>query len=263
MDLQQAWQENKRFLIGALIGLFAFLILRVVVESVFDAHGPALQNQRIASTVNREEYFSQPALAAAEQERDRLAGLQQTLGDAVLFTPSADYLLDGKGAPDLHYEEVARRLRQKLVRGAAELGLDLGERNLSWTAPAGGSDEIRRTLLALGLLDQAASRLLAAHRATLAADENARGVVTIESFKLDPPRAEAPRARGAEPSPVEDHRVSFQFTADYATIVRFLESCRSAQPPLSLESFTLESGRRSNDPPKATGKLLAPVLTRP
>lgn len=264
MDLQQAWQEHKRFLIGCLIGLCVFLIARAVVDSVFDSQTVAAANQKTVTAINRDDHYGRTAQEAATEERERLAGSMRELSEAILFTPAPEFLLEGKGAPDLHYEQVSRRVRQQLVRAAAELGIELNERNLSWAPPAGGTEEIRRTLIALMLLEQGVTRLLAAHRETLAGDPDALGVTSVDSIKIEPSRADAGRARGDATSPIEEHRVAVQIHADYATLYRFLELCRAQRPPLALApEFKLESGKRSGDPLKLTAKLVAPVLRNP
>ena len=39
MDLQDIWQEHRRFILGCFIGLLAFFVVRGIMGSVLDTEG--------------------------------------------------------------------------------------------------------------------------------------------------------------------------------------------------------------------------------
>jgi len=176
----------------------------------------------------------------------------------MVFTPSDEFVLAGKGDPDLHFDAVSRRVKRDLVRRADALGVRLLEKDLEWPAPVG--EEIQPTLIGLNLLEQVAQRLLHAHEQVKGWDGEATGLDAIESLRVVGAGrgSSAARARHNPSDVVQEEKVSFKIRADEATVKLFLEACAGEQPPIALApEFKMTVGRAPGDPLQVSGTMLA------
>jgi len=260
VDAQEVWQENKRWILGVAIGVVVFWIGSSVIGGMYSTSAASRKIRQARKKISGQELYPRQALAAARAQRDALDGELAGLETALLFRPLDEFVLDGKGEPDLHFDQVSRRVKRDLVRRAGSLGVELAEKNLEWVSPVG--DDIQPTLAALCVLEQIALRLMDAHERARAWDPDALGLVAIDSLRVASSGLAGKRsARRSSRSRTEDllheDSVRFKFRADEATAKLFLEQCAAVSPPLTLApDFKLTLGRSPGAPLVATGTLM-------
>lgn len=261
MDLHDIWQENKRWILGVLIGVIVFWIGHSVLQSKYDT---GVETRKIAGHrryVQEEERFTQAALDAARAENESLQSARQKLGAALLFKPTDDFVLEGKGDPSLHFDKVNRDVRSRLLGQADQVGIELAAKDLQWPA-AVGPTEIQETLIGLCLMQETMDRLIAAHERVRGASDEALGLVAIESMKISGKTGggrRLPRRRSpSEDSGVEETALDFRLRADAAVVEQFLEACRSdSERPISVRAFKMQVGRAPGEPVTVQGTLTA------
>lgn len=155
MDLNNYWQENKRFLSFVGIGLATFLVAWYAIDSSFGAELRATRSTR----ARREADLRQPMFAPADLERaktqhDALVLACETLRGSVDFAARPEFRLE-KGQPaSSRYFAVLERTRDELKRLGSRSGLalplDLGMPAVAPTKEA----ELARYLEALDAIDQ-------------------------------------------------------------------------------------------------------------
>ncbi len=155
MDLNNYWQENKRFLSFVGVGLVVFLVAWYAIDSSFGA------DLRIArsATSSRQAELRQPMFAAADLERakgqnDELTRACAALRGAVEFQTRPEFRLE-KGQPATsRYFAVLERSRDDLKRLGSRSGLAL-PLDLGMPAVAPTKElELARYLEALDAIDQ-------------------------------------------------------------------------------------------------------------
>ncbi len=262
MDVHDIWQENKRWILGVGLGYVVWFVADSVIGSMF-ASGPArVAAGKSADALRTNEYYGSPAFQAAQAEQETFQKEHDRLVSALVFEPPEEFRLEGKGTPDVLFYEVGRSVKKRLLEAADNANVDWTERGIAWPTP-NETDEYRAALVGLALLDEAGKRLLEAHRSVVRARPEALGLVAVEFFRVEPSAAARPGRRGLE-EPVVEHRVAFKFTADSETTERFLESCRSKNPPISLApELTIDSGKLPGEPLRVSGKLVAVQLRQP
>jgi hypothetical protein len=252
MDVSAFIQENKRWLLGCLLGLVVFFVGRSVVSAMYDPAPVRAQAFAAVSSLPREVYANQ-TLQALESEAVSLESARRQLEEALAFKQGKTYRLEGQAmAPDQYLGKVGRDLK---------LRIQVKERRgLSWPS-ATKTDEIRAVLFGLELLDEATQRLFAAHDAVRAADTQAMGLMSI-SFVIDEQRqGRNVRRRREEVDPAEGlqmQQVQFEIEADEQTVMRFLESLRVPGRTLALagEGLVWTRPQQVGDPTKVKGRLL-------
>ena len=263
MDTHEVWQENKRWILGAALGFVVFWVGSTVIDGLYSTTTSRSRISKARRSLANDDLYTSSALRDARKERDALEASRARLVEAMVFEPLPEFVLEGVGDPDLHFDQVSRRVKRDIVRRAGGLGVEIAEKDLEWNSPVG--DEIAPTLVALCALDQAASRLMDSHEQVREWDPEALGLVGIDQFRIGAPgrtesRGRRSRRKGQD-DVVREESVRFRFRADEATVVQFLESCASARPPLTLSSdFKMTVGRAPGDPLVVSGTLNAVSL---
>ncbi|MFM1872940.1 MAG: hypothetical protein RL398_2362 [Planctomycetota bacterium] len=266
MDVGAFVQENKRWLIGVLVGFVVWLIASAIIGSIYDVGAATAAQVGLRRSSQGAEVYNRDALALATEEQEKLAAEKQRLQTDLAFARSAKYQLAGNGDANQYLFQVGRELKQKVLDGADERDIQVGDKDVTWPVPT-GVDEIRGVLFGLELLDEVVTRLFAAHDARRAEAPDAVALRTIGMLKLDERRAQraAPGRRRGEvdlSDLVVQERLTFQFEGDEATFARFLESCRTAGRTLAVETWQLQQPQRRGDPCLLKGTLLG-VATKP
>jgi hypothetical protein len=165
MDLNEYWQENKRFLVATASGAVVFLIGTMLVDHFFGGELKSLQRaaSSASSKLRSESMYDASQLAEVEKENEALKQSVDVLTKATAFDARPEFRLDPKaGAPTNQYFTAVSRVRGDLLRAAGRGNLrvpeDLGLPALSPTREA----EIERYLEALDLVDRAVRLALAA-----------------------------------------------------------------------------------------------------
>jgi hypothetical protein len=156
MDLNDFWQENKRFVLMVAGGLLAFLIGMLVVDSLYGSELKRM-NARLSKAQSglRSSMYQRRDLDAARDENERLRAALSELHRAVEFAPRPEFA-PGSGPAANRYFAVVSEVRDDLTERAGRAGLaldaELGLPKLSPTREA----EILRFLEGLDLVDRSA-----------------------------------------------------------------------------------------------------------
>jgi hypothetical protein len=156
MDLNDFWQENKRFVLLVTGGLLAFLIGMLVVDSLYGSELKRM-NTRLTKAQNglKSSMYQRRDLDAARDENERLRTALSELREAVEFAPRPEFA-PGSGPAANRYFAVVSEVRDDLTERAGRAGLaldaELGLPGLSPTREA----EILRYLEGLDLVDRVA-----------------------------------------------------------------------------------------------------------
>jgi hypothetical protein len=265
MDLNDFWQENKRWVLLCVAGLLVFLIARSIVDAQFNE--PARQKRSKANAIYKSllskdgGFYLDQHESTARADRDRLGQSLGELRAAMHYALAPRYDLAGKGDAELRRATVFDEVRNAVFDRAAEINVEFLEEAFSWQPPT-ERDLIQRELIGVSVVEHVVGQLVAAHKAVTAADFEALGLRAITSFKMDRP---APRRgpRGPRDQAVKatdllsEVAVTFKFEADYRTTHQFLENCRASSPKVILGQLKIVRGRRSGDPLKVEGEIRA------
>lgn len=249
MDAGEYWQENKRFVTTVGVGLLAFLIGVVLIDSLYAADLEDAQRSRSELIRKRgQPRFSRAERADAERENEELLAALGTLREAVEFEVRPRYRRDpAQGSASSQYLRVAADVRDELLPLANRSRMALvGTLGLPELSPT-GEDEIVRYLEALDLIDRVVRMAVAT------------GVARVDQIRisLDP----AVYKRG-EPVAVERTRVEFQMNGPSLPLLRFLE--RSQDPeaggPLAVLELELSSSSTQTDEARLDLTLVVPRI---
>ena len=248
MDASAFVQENKRWLVGCAIGGLVWMIASSVIESVYDTRVGGARSKGGGGDV-----YDSTALSDAQDESEKLQQERDRLKVEMAFAIAPKYG-EWTGPADQHLFLSGRNLKQDVVNSASDRDVAIEEGDITWEVPQ-GIDQIRRVLFGLDMIDEVQLRLFAAHDASKAVDEDARGLVSIESLKLESDRSRgARRSRGRNRGGVdlrdllEQQRVSIHVLADEPTIAAFIESCRKPGRTLVLDTMKVTAPARQGDP---------------
>lgn len=259
MDLNDFWQENKRWLLGCIAGLVLFLIARSIVDGLHDAR---MTDVRWSKVRNQELFTRAQRKAVKEEEAALDAALSQLRTDMHYALPEK-YDLKKAGDPELHWTDTYGRVRDALFNGASSADVEFPEDAFSWQQPA-ELDQIQKALYGVSIVEHTVNQLLAAHGSVTGKDFAAVGLRSISTFRLDQQRTGRKRyvrRRDKEITAdqlIDEVKVGFKFEADNKTIHKFLENCRQAEPRIALGGLKITQGRRpAADPLVVTGEMVA------
>jgi hypothetical protein len=255
MDLGAFVQENKRWLLGAAVGGVVWWIASSVVQSVYKVRVPSARTLGAPA-----EAYDARALAAARQEHEQLLAERERLREALAFRQGDRFVLDGKGRADEYQFQVGRELRQAIATAANRRDVQVADSAIVWDVPT-AYDEIRAVLFGLELIDEVQQRLFAAHDRTRALAEDAIGLRSIQSLRLESRRNQRQQARPRAGEIdlrdfLQQEQVAFAFQADEPTLLAFLESCRRPGRTLVVESWQVTKPPKPGEPCAVKGTVL-------
>ncbi|MFK7739325.1 MAG: hypothetical protein AB8H80_03305 [Planctomycetota bacterium] len=258
MDAGAFVQENKQWLIGCAIGGLIWWIASGVIGSMYNPADTKMPRP------GPKEGYGVAALDAADEEGEQLRAERQRLEGALQFEV-ADAFGKWSGPADQHLFLTGRNLKRAIADGCALRDATVDDGDVAWDV-ASGVDEIRRRLFGLDMVAAVRARLFAAHDAVLERDEDAAGLVAIDSIKVDSqrgrrrPARRRGRRRAGDSVDVSDRlseeRVQIQVQADAETLFRFLESCRESGRTLLVESWRQTQPTRPGEPCTLKASLL-------
>jgi hypothetical protein len=236
MDLNDYWQENKRFLVIVGVGLLVFLIGEMVLDSVWGAD--LRSQQRSVTTAERElarSKYTAADLTRARRENETLSSNVSVLAREVAFIPRERFVFhpDRESASNRYFTAVSE-VRGELMTLASRRNLrlpeDLGLPALSPTR----EEEIVRYLDALDVVDRAAR---------MAVDAGVERVDKIE-IRLDP----ALFSR-SDVGHVEQTSIKMTLNSKSASLVRFLSLTQDARRdgPLRVRFIEMTASRSKMD----------------
>lgn len=238
MDLNEIWQENKRFITGVVGGGVLFLFGLLAIQSLF---GDELQSTR-RSKDRLERQLSESRYGSSERElaradNDELNAALGELATAVEFSARTDFRLDSAAGSSVNqYHRTVARVREQLLTRAGRANLfldaDLGLPDLS---PA-EDEEIARYLDALDAIARTVHWSIQA------------GVERIDDvrIRLDPALGSR-KGIGA----IERTRVEFEFSGSGQALTELLRATQrpgerglsGTDQPLSVHSLELRPAR--------------------
>lgn len=233
MDLNDFWQENKRFLMTVAGGFLVLLIGLAVIDRVYGRDLKRANNSiRGSNTALKQPRYQARDLAKAESTNRALKETVATLSEAVAFEAREEFrVVDGAGPASSQFFAVTQRVREDLMRQAGRQGMripeDLGLPGLSPTS----EDAIARTLEGLDAVDRIVRLALDA------------GVERIDELKISlDPALESRKGVGA----LERTRVAVSMSGASAPIVRFIQSSQGPTfgAPLLIDEFEVVPARR-------------------
>ena len=266
MDLQEFWQENKRWLLSAVLGVAVFFVAKGVIESTFLDQTVLAQHRRLLGEARGERY-GREALQAAQREADALKAEEARLLQAVAFDLGEDFELAGRSDPAVYFTELDARLRKDIRDELDARDVGFEARALDWATPQNAGD-VRAMMLGMNLMNEAFQRLLQAHDAVRDADPVAFGLSSVERLKIDTAlahggrrgirRTSGGRRSGPElPEGSQEETVTFRIEVDGPTLHAWLERCRGQQPPIGLRDLSVKAGKEPEDPLVVSGTLAA------
>jgi len=251
MDLNEYWQENKRFVMSAVGGAVVFLIAYLIVNSYFE--GDIRRKTAEISRYQRdlsEPMFTSSDLDDARTENETLAEAVGRLIEAADFVPRPEFALDPtKGAANTQYLRALSRVREELLTRAnrANLAVEagLGMPSLSPTREA----EIVRYLEALDVIENVVP---------LALDARTQRIDRIQ-VRLDP----GLNSRDGL-GDVERTRVKFSLTGTSRALTEVL--ARTQRPPadgrvLHVDEVELLPSRSKQDEVRLDLTLVVPRVS--
>lgn len=233
MDLNDYWQENKRFVTTVAIGAAVFLIAYSLLAGSYGDKIGAKQSRRV--TLQGElaaALFTASDLAAARAENEALRAAVEELTPRADFQARDAFRLTGAGASaGSQYLRALTEVRETLIpranRNNLQLDPSLGMPSFSPTK----EDEIERYLQALDVVDTVAN---------LAIDAGVRRMDKIQ-VRLDPGLG----TRGGVGA-IERTRVKFQLEGPALPLARLLVATQ--RPPdgrvLMIDDVEMVSSRQ-------------------
>ena len=252
MNLDDYWQENKRFVLTVVAGVVLFFVGSGVIDSVYGEERRATHSSiQSLKRKLREPLFDAADLERAQTQNEELTAATDELLAKARFVPRPRFVLDRElGSPANQYRrafaDVQETISQRANRANMQFDASLGMPKLSPTNDA----EIVRYLEALDLVDQVLSTAI---------DADIDRVDRIQA-RLDPGLNSA-QGFGK----IERTRVTFQMTGDSLAVTRVLTW--SQRPPrgrvLALEELEVVPARGKRDEVRADMTFVVPRLAVP
>ena len=251
MDLNDYWQENKRFVTTCLVGVIVFFGVRTFIQSrVGDDIANAGRRVREAQRNLANPMYGSQDLADARSENEALLEAVSRLAQATRFEPRDEFRLDASaGSASNQYLRALSRVREDLLPRAnrANLRLDsgLGLPSLSPTR----EPEIERYLEALDAVESLCR---------IAIDSRLQRVEKIQ-IKLDPGLNSREGLKA-----VERTRIDFTLTGDSLSLARLLTRTQRPGPDgrvLAIEALELVPSRAKEDEIRLDLTLVLPRFT--
>ena len=245
MDLNDLWQEHKRFLSIAGAGLALFLIAYFVIDGRFTAERRSLDGTLRSNLKSLgEERFGQAELEAALAGNELLDAAVSRLARAAVFETRPRFQFDPSG-DSTQYFVLHAQIAQELTTLASKQRVILPP-GLDLEAPeTAQAERIERHLAALDLVD----RVL-----RLAIQERVKRVHAIR-VQLDP----ALNSRDGV-GEIETTRVEFEFRSPAAPIVGLIAASQSDvyEKPLTIADVEMVGAKSKED--EITAKITFAVL---
>lgn len=250
MDLNDYWQENKRFVMTVASGLVVFAIGSQIIGSTI---GADLKQERGSlarkTTEYRKSRYLPSDLTLAREENAKLEGVVAELAGRVGFVPRPEFVLDpARGSAGIQYFDEVSRVREGLLRRANRNNVrivpDLGLPALAPTR----DDEIERHLEALDVIDRVLN---------FAVDEGVSRVEKI-AIRLDP----GLRSRKGI-GRVEKTKVTMKMSGPSGPILRLIAATQAPSNGASIivDSLTMVPERLKTDEAKLEITFLVPRLS--
>ncbi len=268
MDLNDLWQEHKRFILGVATGAVLFFVAYSWISAEFDTTSLERSIRSYRASLSGTRRFGRKALQVLDKRvRELLARLERDKS-LVEFRIRPEFDVSKKTYPERDYARLAAKVQEEIRnecelnnvtldprKGAARVGLP----------PSSPLDKesIQRTLLGLDLAERTLKLWLDAGREVMGLPgRRALGLISIDRVAIDIGsgagfRRRALRKQGPELDVV---RVRVRLTCGSYTVRRFLEKSQAGASPLQVESFKVSSPAKGGSALTVDAVFLAPRL---
>ncbi|MEO6709516.1 MAG: hypothetical protein ABI054_05405 [Planctomycetota bacterium] len=154
MDLNDFWQENKRYVMSVAGGVLVFFTGVLLINNIFGSELTEQESKRIkANATLNSALYSQSDLDLVRAENLKLVAAHEALAKASVFEPRPQFR-PSTGSMANRYFEVVAATRDELLPAAGRVGVPVPE-NLGLPAISPNKDEqIARTLEGLDIIDR-------------------------------------------------------------------------------------------------------------
>lgn len=155
MDLNDVWQNHRRFILGIGAGLLVTTIAYAVIGSVWDAGGASSAASARLQKLNKMDGVPKSELSAVLGATTAYGERIAELTERMRFKPDPRYVLDkNEKTPDLRFTEIRSLATEALVDVAARGNIRVDESlGLPPFTPA-GREAIQRYLLGLNVVQE-------------------------------------------------------------------------------------------------------------
>lgn len=249
MDLNEYWQENKRFVMTVVGGLIVFAIGNAMINSFI---GDELASKKRTRTkVQRdlkESRYAAKDLSVARLENERLVAANEELAKNVTYPTRDEFQLKAsRGTAGNQYFDAVTRVREDILRRAGRANIridqDLGLPSLAPTR----DDEIGRHLDGLDLVQRVLD---------VAITER---IERVDSIEITPDRG-LRSTKGVDH--VEKTEVKMKMSGRSGPILRLLEATQtpSLGQPILIDTIEIVPERTKEDEVRMEITFLAPRL---
>ena len=155
MDLNDFWQENKRFVMTSAGGALVFFTGVLLINNFFGSELTDQQRRKTkAEAALAGPLYAQSDLDLLRGENEKLLAAHAALVEASVFKPRPAFA-PVKGSMATRYFEVTAATREELLALAGRMGIAVADENLGLPALAPNKDEqIERVLEGLDVVDR-------------------------------------------------------------------------------------------------------------
>jgi hypothetical protein len=251
MDLNDYWQENKRFVMAVGGGLVLFAIGEMMIGS-FVGDELVARRAEVARKQRslREARYGSSERSTARQENQALLEAVGTLEEHVTYPTRPEFQIEpARGSATNQYFARVQEVRERLLREAGRQGMRL-DGNLGLPTPAPTrEEEIERHLQALDLVERVCDLALEA------------GVERVEDIQIS---LDTGFLSGRASGPFEKTRVKIELRGPSTPIVRLLEATQDPARGAPLVVDQLDMAPQTNKPEEAEAEVtFAIVRLRP
>ena len=249
MDLNDLWQEHKRFILGTAIGVVLFFVAFSWISQVYDTSGMERSIRRYKASLAGQKRFGRKALRALEQRAKELKKRLARDRALVEFKIRPEFDVSKKTYPERDYARLAAKVQEE-IRGECELNnVTLDPRRgaarvgLPPSSPL-EKEAIQRTLIGLDLAERVLKTWLDAGREVLGfPGGRPLGLLSIDRVAIDigSQARFRRRTRGKAGPELDEVRVRVRLTCGSYTVKRFLEKSQGGESPLQVESFKVDA----------------------
>ncbi len=233
MDLNDLWQNHKRFILGVAGGGLVFLVGLVVIDSNWSVATAKAGIAGRSRDILKLEAPSTGDLSSLGAECSRLSTRLDDLYKKMSVETRPDFVVPANDSADLFYNKKRDEEQDKLVREARRRNINVkASLGLPEFTPS-GTEAIQRSLRALDVVDQVVSAALEA---------NVRGVDEIEVRDLKSGSKSKANAF------LDALAVKFTITGSTASIAALIDRLTRAESSfLAIEDAEIETDvRRQN-----------------
>jgi hypothetical protein len=236
VDLNDVWQNHKRFLLGIGGGAVAFLIGTTVIASTWNVKNVKDGVARRAAEIRKIEAPTQSDLTALVNEVDGLKARLDALYGRMRYETRSEFLIPANESPDLFFNRRRDEVSEKLVGDARRKNIHVkATLGLPEFTPS-GSEAIQRYLRALDLVEHVVSSAVAA------------GVRGVDDIEVRDAKSSSRAKAGAFLDPLA---VKFTISGNTAAIASLLDT-------LTAEAEIAPDPKRAN---LTVLRLVAAALT--